>query len=94
MPPEKTKLMRDSYGLDSAMIGRASIEIPGFLTKLKNILKQRHAKTINFRKNKVARRHLEMSIKWKGERLGILETEDTTLITLRGCKILNNIEQN
>ena len=33
--PEKAKLMRDTYGLDGAMIGRASIGNPWFLIKLK-----------------------------------------------------------
>ena len=74
--PEKAKLMRDGYGLDGAMIGRASIGNPWFFNQVKEYFKTgRHAKKPSILERiKVARRHLEMSIKWKGERLGILET--------------------
>ena len=46
--------MRDGYGLDGAMIGRASIGNPWFFNQVKEYFKTgRHAKkTINFRKNK------------------------------------------
>ena len=74
--PEKAKLMRDEYGLDGAMIGRASIGNPWFFNQVKEFFKTgRHLKKPSILERiKVARRHLEMSIKWKGERLGILET--------------------
>ena len=74
--PEKAELMRDRYGLDGAMIGRASIGNPWFFNQVKEYFKTgRHAKKPSILERiKVARRHLEMSIKWKGERLGILET--------------------
>ena len=74
--PEKAELMRDLYGLDGAMIGRASIGNPWFFNQVKEYFKTgKHAKKPSILERiKVARRHLEMSIKWKGERLGILET--------------------
>ena len=74
--PEKAELMRDRYGLDGAMIGRASIGNPWFFNQVKEYFKTgKHAKKPSILERiKVARRHLEMSIKWKGERLGILET--------------------
>ena len=74
--PEKAKSMRDQYGLDGAMIGRASIGNPWFFNQVKEYFKTgNHAKKPSILERiKVARRHLEMSIKWKGERLGILET--------------------
>ena len=74
--PEKAKLMRDQYGLDGAMIGRASIGNPWFFNQVKEYFKTgKHAKKPSILERiKVARRHLEMSVKWKGERLGILET--------------------
>jgi len=74
--PEKAKLMRDEYGLDGAMIGRASIGNPWFFNQVKEFFKTgKHLKKPSILERiKVARRHLEMSIKWKGERLGILET--------------------
>jgi tRNA-dihydrouridine synthase B len=74
--PEKAKLMRDEFGLDGAMIGRASIGNPWFFNQVKAFLKtgeKTQSPSILERIN-VAKRHLEMSIKWKGERLGILET--------------------
>ena len=74
--PEKAELMRDQYGLDGAMIGRASIGNPWFFNQVKEYFKTgKHAKKPSILERiKVARRHLEMSIKWKGEKLGILET--------------------
>ena len=74
--PEKAELMRDQYGLDGAMIGRSSIGNPWFFNQVKEYFKTgKHAKKPSILERiKVARRHLEMSIKWKGERLGILET--------------------
>ena len=74
--PEKAKLMRDEYGLDGAMIGRASIGNPWFFNQVKGFFKtgQHLKKPSILERIKVARRHLEMSINWKGERLGVLET--------------------
>jgi|TARA_B110000914_G_scaffold132444_1_gene115753 tRNA-dihydrouridine synthase B len=74
--PEKARAMRDDYGLDGAMIGRASIGNPWFFKEVKQYLKNKERlepPTIEERIT-TAKRHLEMSIKWKGERLGLLET--------------------
>ncbi|MDA0757393.1 MAG: tRNA dihydrouridine synthase DusB [Bacteroidetes bacterium] len=74
--PEKARIMRDEYGLDGAMIGRASIGNPWFFKEVKQYLKNGKTPsppTINER-IETAKRHLEMAIKWKGERLGLLET--------------------
>ncbi|MEK9612651.1 MAG: tRNA dihydrouridine synthase DusB [Flavobacteriaceae bacterium] len=74
--PERAKEMRDEYGLDGAMIGRASIGNPWFFNQVKHYLKTgTHTKppTILDRVA-VAKRHLEMAIDWKGETLGVLET--------------------
>ena len=74
--PEKAVEMRDKYGLDGAMIGRASIGNPWFFNHVKYYFKTgEHLPypKINERID-MARRHLEMSIKWKGEKLGVLET--------------------
>tara|TARA_B100001093_G_C26764223_1_gene987138 strand:+ start:507 stop:1508 length:1002 start_codon:yes stop_codon:yes gene_type:complete len=74
--PEKAKLMRDTYGLDGAMIGRASIGNPWFFNKVKMFLNngERLKEPSIIQRVEVARRHLEMSILWKGEILGVLET--------------------
>ncbi len=74
--PEKAKLIRDKYGLDGAMIGRASIGNPWFFNQVKEFLKKDiiiKEPSIDQRV-KVARKHFEMSLDWKGETLGVLET--------------------
>jgi tRNA-dihydrouridine synthase B len=74
--PEKAKLMRDEFGLDGAMIGRASIGNPWFFDEVKHFLANgTHAIAPNIEDRvEVARRHLEMAIDWKGETQGVLET--------------------
>ena len=74
--PEKAKLMRDAFGLDGAMIGRASIGNPWFFNQVKHYFETgTHAAPPSIEDRvAVARRHLEMAIDWKGEIQGILET--------------------
>jgi len=74
--PERAAEMRDEYGLDGAMIGRASIGYPWFFNEIKHYFKTGEhlpSPTIAARVD-VAIRHLQMSVDWKGEKLGILET--------------------
>ena len=74
--PEKALEMRDKFGLDGAMIGRASIGNPWFFNQVKHFFKTGEhlaQPTINERIN-MAEAHLKMSINWKGEKLGVLET--------------------
>ena len=73
--PEKVQQIK-SLGLDGAMIGRASIGNPWFFKEVKHFLKTQKylpSATISERVA-MAKRHLEMAIEWKGERLGIYET--------------------
>ena len=74
--PEKAKEMRDEYGLDGAMIGRASIGNPWFFDQVKHYLSTGNKKEEPgiADKARMAKRHLEMAVKWKGEVLGVLET--------------------
>jgi nifR3 family TIM-barrel protein len=74
--PEKARIMRDDYGLDGAMIGRASIGNPWFFRQVKEYLKTKKTVCQPSLEERIitAKRHLEMAIKWKGERLGLLET--------------------
>lgn len=74
--PEKAVEMRDMYGLDGAMIGRASIGYPWFFSEVKHFIKTGTHKAPPTLEERVtaARRHLQMSIDWKGERLGVFET--------------------
>ena len=74
--PEQALKMRDEYGIDGAMIGRASIGNPWFFNEVKHFFKtgtHMEPPTIE-QKVAAARRHLEMAIDWKGELLGVLET--------------------
>ena len=74
--PEKAIEMRDQYGLDGAMIGRASIGNPWFFNQVKHFMKTgtHLAPPSIVERVDAARRHLEMAIDWKGEVLGVLET--------------------
>ena len=74
--PEKAVEMRDKYGLDGAMIGRASIGYPWFFNEVKHFFKNKTHKNPPTILERIimAERHLKMSIDWKGEKLGILET--------------------
>jgi tRNA-dihydrouridine synthase B len=74
--PEKAKEMRDDFGLDGAMIGRASIGNPWFFDQVKHYLNTGNKKEEPgiSDKARMAKRHLKMAVKWKGEILGVLET--------------------
>jgi len=74
--PEKAKLMKDTYGIDGIMIGRASIGNPWVFNEIKHYLEtgQKLAPAKMPQRIEAARRHLEMAIDWKGEKLGIFET--------------------
>ncbi len=74
--PEAAKRMRDEYGLDGAMIGRASIGYPWFFNEVKHYLQtgQKLDPPTMAERVEAARRHLQMAIDWKGEKLGVFET--------------------
>ena len=74
--PEKAMEMRDIYGLDGAMIGRASIGNPWFFKQVKHFFKTgTYLEPITIEERvEAARRHLQMAIDWKGETLGVFET--------------------
>ena len=74
--PEKAVEMRDAYGLDGAMIGRATIGNPWFFKQVKHYFETgTHLPPITLEERvEAARRHLQMSIDWKGEKLGVFET--------------------
>ena len=74
--PERAMHIRDNLGLDGAMIGRASIGNPWFFNEVKHYFKTGLHKQLASIKVRaaVAKRHLEMSVAWKGEKLGVYET--------------------
>ncbi|WP_452598051.1 tRNA dihydrouridine synthase DusB [Pontimicrobium sp. MEBiC01747] len=74
--PERAMEMRDVYGLDGCMIGRATIGNPWFFKQVKHFFETgEHLTPITIEERvDAARRHLQMAIDWKGEILGVLET--------------------
>jgi hypothetical protein len=74
--PERAKLMRDEFGLDGAMIGRASIGNPWFFKQVKHFLQTGEhlaPPSIEDRVD-VSKKHLEHSMQWKNEKVGLFET--------------------
>ncbi len=73
--PEKAREMKERYGVDGIMIGRASIGYPWVFNEIKHFLKtgtHLPKPTINDRIS-VCKIHLQKSIEWKNPVLGILE---------------------
>lgn len=73
--PEIALEKRNTYGVDGVMIGRASIGYPWIFREMKYFFKtgEHLAPPTMAERLIVAERHLEMSVKWKGERVGINE---------------------
>jgi len=73
--PEKAVEYKNRYGVDGVMIGRAAIGAPWFFNEVKHFIKTGEhlpAPTIADR-IEVTRKHLDFSIRWKGDKLGIFE---------------------
>jgi nifR3 family TIM-barrel protein len=73
--PQKATEMRDRFGVDGIMIGRASIGYPWIFNEIKHFLKtgmQLAPPTVDQRVD-TCMKHLEFSLQWKGERLGVVE---------------------
>ncbi len=73
--PEKALRYRNRYGVDGIMIGRASIGYPWIFREIKHYFKTGEflpPPTISERVD-AAQRHLQHSIAWKGERVGVNE---------------------
>ena len=73
--PEKAKKYKNKYGVDGIMIGRSAIGNPWIFNEIKAYIKEnKHIKkpSLNDRIETV-KKHLDFSIQWKGERLGLVE---------------------
>ncbi len=73
--PEKAKEMKDRFGVDGIMIGRASIGHPWIFREVKHYLatgEHLPAPTLDERVL-ACKEHLEFSVQWKGINLGIVE---------------------
>jgi tRNA-dihydrouridine synthase len=73
--PEKALIMRNEYGIDGIMIGRASIGYPWIFNEIKHYFKTgTHLPKPNIdQRIEVCIKHLDFSIRWKGTKLGIIE---------------------
>lgn len=73
--PQKALEYKNRYGVDGIMIGRASIGYPWIFNEVRHFMKTGELlkpPTIADRVD-AAKQHLEMSVRWKGELLGIAE---------------------
>lgn len=73
--PEKALEYKNKYGVDGIMIGRAAIGYPWIFDEIKYFMKTGEylpAPSLSERVD-ITKRHLEFSISWKGEKLGIFE---------------------
>ncbi|HMN89848.1 MAG TPA: tRNA dihydrouridine synthase DusB [Saprospiraceae bacterium] len=73
--PQKALECRHRYGVDGIMIGRASIGYPWIFREIKHYFATGAllpAPTVQERVQ-AARQHLQHSIEWKGEKLGVVE---------------------
>ncbi len=73
--PEKALDYRNRFGLDGIMIGRAAIGYPWIFNEIKHYFRTgQHLPPPSIAQRvEATRKHLSFSIKWKGEKLGILE---------------------
>ena len=73
--PQKAHKMRQAYGVDGIMIGRAAIGYPWIFREIKHYFSTGQLLEPPAIKERLGalRKHLELSIKWKGARHGVLE---------------------
>jgi nifR3 family TIM-barrel protein len=73
--PEKALEYKNRYGVDGIMIGRASIGNPWVFSQIKHFVAtgEHLAQPGIEERVAVVKKHLDFSIRWKGDRLGILE---------------------
>ena len=73
--PEKALQYKNRYGVDGIMIGRASIGNPWFFNQVKHYMRTGLSLSLPSLEERVnvVKEHLDFSIKWKGNRLGVVE---------------------
>lgn len=73
--PQKALEYRNKYGVDGIMIGRAAIGYPWIFREIKHYFKTGETLAPPTLEERIdaCRKHLHGSVKWKGEKLGILE---------------------
>ncbi len=73
--PEKALEYKNRFGIDGIMIGRAAIGNPWFFNEVKHFFKTGEILTPPdiAERVRVTKKHLDFSIQWKGDKLGIFE---------------------
>lgn len=73
--PQKAKAYKEKYGVDGLMIGRAAIGYPWIFNEIKHFMETGNLLAVPDMEErvKVAKKHLDFSVEWKGEKLGVLE---------------------
>jgi nifR3 family TIM-barrel protein len=73
--PEKALEYRNRFGVDGIMIGRAAIGYPWIFNEIKHFFKTGEKLSAPGMAERVraTKKHLEFSVRWKGDRLGIFE---------------------
>ena len=73
--PQKALEYKNRFGVDGIMIGRAAIGYPWIFNEIKHFMKtgEELAPPTIAERVKVCRKHLNFSLKWKGDVLGLLE---------------------
>jgi tRNA-dihydrouridine synthase B len=73
--PEKANEYRYKFGVDGIMIGRASIGYPWIFNEVRHFMEtgEHLTKPGVLERVEAVRAHLEMSVRWKGETLGVAE---------------------
>ena len=91
--PEKALRYKDKYGVDGIMIGRAAIGAPWFFRQVKQFLATGDAGPLPDMQERVraVRLHLQKSLEWKGERLGVVEMRRHYANYFRDCHISRSI---
>ncbi|HEY8936035.1 MAG TPA: tRNA dihydrouridine synthase DusB [Cyclobacteriaceae bacterium] len=73
--PEKALEYKNRYGVDGLMIGRAAIGYPWIFNEIKSYLNngEKLSPPDMAERVRIAKQHLDFSIRWKGPKLGIFE---------------------
>lgn len=91
--PEKALLYKEKYGVDGIMIGRAAIGAPWIFQQVRHYLNTGELLPLPKVDERVdvCIEHLMESIKWKGEKLGVLEMRRHYATYLKGLPNIKEI---
>lgn len=93
--PEQAIALKNKYGVDGVMIGRAAIGYPWIFKEIRHFIETgTHLPPPTVQERvAVCRRHLELSVRWKGATVGILEMRRHYTNYLRGLPNIRSYRQ-